>query len=145
MNECVNYRYASLIISLVPSIVTKDDKGEYIQSLVESREHDDSSITQNVMLRHHIANLKQRVLQYQGDDGRNDGVNKESDGVKHLNNTLQRVYQAIVNKPEIRSTDLMSILNISESTVTRSTREFKKLGFIKREVSDKTGRWVILK
>lgn len=121
-------------LGLVPSIVRKEDKGAYIQSLVVSRENEDSAIAQDTMLRHHIANLNRRVLQYQ-----------ENDGVKRLNKTLQRVYDAIANKPEIVSSELMSILNISESTVTRSTRELKRLGFIKREGSDKTGRWVILK
>ncbi|MCH5318908.1 MAG: winged helix-turn-helix transcriptional regulator [Paramuribaculum sp.] len=97
------------------------------------------------MLRHHIANLNQRVLQYQENDGvnvPNDGLN---DGVKLLNKTLQRVYFEIVNKPEIRSVELMEILNISELTVTKATRELKKLGFIKRMGSDKTGKWQILK
>lgn len=135
-------------LGLVPSIVRKEDKGEYIQSLVDSRENDDSIITQDVMLRHHIENLNCRVLQYQENDGVNinyDGVKGENDGVKHLNRTLQRIYQAIVNKPEIKSTELMECRGVSESTVTRSTRELKKLGYIKREGSDKTGRWIILK
>ncbi len=146
-------------LGLVPSIVRKEDKGEYIQSLVDSRENEDSTITQDTMLRHHIANLNRLVLQYQENDGvndgqsvkndgvniENDGVNIENDGVKRLNKTLQRVYEAIVNKPDIITSELMSILNISESTVTRSTRELKKFGFIKREGSDKTGRWLILK
>ncbi|MBD5207357.1 MAG: Fic family protein [Bacteroidales bacterium] len=139
-------------LGLIPSIVRKEDKGEYIQSLVDSRENEDSTIAQDVMLRHHIANLNRRVLQYQendtvkgNNDGVNDGVNNKGDGVTQLNKTLQRVYQAIVNKPEIVSSELMKMLNISESTVTRSTRDLKKLGYIKREGSDKTGRWVILK
>lgn len=51
-------------LGLVPSIVRKEDKGEYIQSLVDSREHDDSTIAQDVMLRHHIANLDRLVRQY---------------------------------------------------------------------------------
>ena len=134
------------------SIIRKEDKGEYFQSLVDSRENDDSTIAQDVMLRHHIANLNLRTLLYQendtvkgNNDGVNDGVNSKGDGVTQLNKTRIRVYQAIVNKPEIISSELMSLLNISESTVTRSTRELKKLGFIKREGSDKTGRWVILK
>lgn len=153
-------------LGLIPSIVRKEDKGEYIQSLVDSRENDDSTITQDMMLRHHIANLNRRTLQYQEDetdnvnlngenlniDGANDGANlksdgvkRDNDGVKQLNKTLQRVYQAIVNKPDIISTELMESLNISESTVTRSTRELKKLGFIRREGSDKSGKWIILK
>ena len=83
-------------------------------------------------MRHHIANLNRRVSQYQENDGvniENDGVNIENDGVKMLNKTLQRVYYEMVNKPDIRSVELMEILNISESTVTRATRELKKLGF----------------
>lgn len=52
-------------LGLVPSIVRKEDKGEYIQSLVDSRENDDSTIAQDVILRHHIANLNHRVSQYQ--------------------------------------------------------------------------------
>lgn len=150
-------------LGLIPSIVRREDKGEYIQSLIDSRENEDSTIAQDMMLRHHIANLNSRVSQYQennplnqpvnskvdtvngNNDGVNDGVNKKSDGVKQLNKTLLRVYQAIVNKPEIISSELMEILNISESTVTRSTRELKKLGYIERKGSDKTGKWIILK
>ena len=100
------------------------------------------------MLRHHIANLSRRVLQYQGNDGvniNNDGVKDKDDGVNHLNKTLQRIYQAIINNPEIKSTELMESIGVSESTVTRSTRALKKLGYITRDGSDKTGRWVILK
>ena len=99
-------------------------------------------------MRHHFVNLNQRVLQYQENDGvyiGNDGLKREHDGVKLLKKNLQRVYYEIVNKPGIRSAELMEILNISESTVTRATRELKKLGFIKREGSDKTGKWQILK
>ena len=52
-------------LGLVPSIVRKDDKEEYIQSLVDSRGDDNSTIAQDMLLRFHIANLNRRVLQYQ--------------------------------------------------------------------------------
>ena len=51
-------------LGLVPSIVRKEDKGEYIQALVDSRENDDSSIAQDMMMRHPIANLNSRVAEY---------------------------------------------------------------------------------
>ena len=54
-------------LGLVPSIVSKEDKGEYIQALVDSRENEDSTIAQDMMLRHHIANLNLRTSQYQED------------------------------------------------------------------------------
>ena len=78
-------------LGLVPSIVRKEDKGEYIQSLVDSRENDDSTIAQDVMLRHHIANLTRRTLQYQ----ENDTVNSQNDTVNGLKKGLKRIYIAI--------------------------------------------------
>lgn len=38
----------------------------------------------------------------------------------------------------------MEMFHISESTAKRATGELKRLGIIKREGSDKTGRWVVL-
>ncbi|MDE6537369.1 MAG: Fic family protein [Muribaculaceae bacterium] len=139
-------------LGLIPSIVRKEDKGEYIQSLVDSRENEDSTIAQDVMLHHHIANLNRRVLQYQENDTVNlypdtvnDTVNSRNDTVNGLKEGLKRIFKAIQKNPEITHSQLMELLNISESTVKRATRDLKKLGYIKREGSDKTGRWVILK
>ncbi len=139
-------------LGLVPSIVRKEDKGEYIQSLVDSRENDDSTIAQDVMLRHHIINLNRRVSQYQDNDTVNtqcdavyDTVKSDNDTVKELKGSLQKVYAAILNNPEITHSEIMETLHISESTAKRATRDLKKLGYIAREGSDKTGRWIILK
>ena len=132
-------------LGLVPSIVRKEDKGEYIQSLVDSRENDDSTITQDVMLRHHIANLNRRVLQFQENDTVNDTANANNDTVKGLKESLQKVYTVILNNPEITHAEIVETLHISESTAKRATRDLKKLGYISREGSDKTGRWIILK
>ena len=139
-------------LGLIPSIVRKEDKGEYIQSLVDSRENDDSTIAQDTMLRHHVANLNHRVSQYQEADTVNsqfdtvnDTVNSRNDTVKELKEGLKRIYMAIRENPDITHSELMNIFNISESTAKRATRELKKLGFIKRDGSDKTGKWQILK
>ena len=139
-------------LGLVPSIVRREDKGEYIQSLVDSRENEDSTIVQDVMLRHHMANLNRRTLQYQENDTVNlqpdtvsDTVNSQNDTVNKLKEGLKRIYIAIQNNPEITHSQLMETFNISESTAKRATRDLKKLGYIEREGSDKTGRWVILK
>lgn len=136
---------------LVPSIVRKEDKGEYIQSLVDSRENDDSTIAQDVMLRHHIANINRRILQYQENDtvnAQSDTVNvtanSNNDTVKGLKKSLQKVYTVILNNPKITHSEIMQTLHISESTAKRATRDLKKLGYIAREGSDKTGKWIIL-
>lgn len=139
-------------LGLIPSIVRKEDKGEYIQSLVDSRENNDSTIAQDVMLRHHIANLNRRVLQFQENDTVNtqsdtvnDTANANNDIVTGLKKSLQKVYTAILNNPEITHSEIMETLHISESTAKRATRDLKKIGYIARQGSDKTGKWIILK
>ncbi len=62
-----------------------------------------------------------------------------------LNAPLQNIYLAIADHPEITHSKLMGIFHISESTAKRATKELKRLGFIKSEGSDKTGKWIILK
>ncbi len=51
--------------SLTEQMLNVEDKREYIQSLTDSRQNEDSTIAQDMMLRHHIANLNRRVLKYQ--------------------------------------------------------------------------------
>ena len=139
-------------LSLIPSIVRKEDKGEYIQSLVDSRENEDSTIAQDAMLRHHIEDLNRRTLQYQENDTVNphpgivnDTVNSQNDTVRELKESLKRIYIAIHKNPKITHSQLMELFNISESTAKRATRDLKKLGYIERDGSDKTGRWVLIK
>ena len=139
-------------LGLVPSIVRIEDQGEYIKSLVDSRENNDSTILQDIMLRHHIANLQRQVIQYKENDTVNsqfdtvnNTVNSRNDTVKELKEGLKRIYMAIRENPDITHSELMNIFNISESTSKRATRELKKLGFIKRIGSDKTGKWQLLK
>ena len=96
-------------LGLVPSIVRKEDKGEYIQSLVDSRENENSTIAQDVMLCHHIANLNLRTLKYPENDTvnlqpeticdtGNDTVNSQNDTVSELKEGLKRIYIATQKK-----------------------------------------------
>ena len=130
-------------LGLVPSIVRKEDKGEYIQSLVDSRENDNSTIAQDMMLRHHISNLKRRVLQYQEGYGlMNDNVN--SVGVK-LTNTQRTIYKLIQANQSITHSEMAKALSVTSKTAERATKALRDFGLLVREGSDKTGRWIILK
>ena len=83
-------------------------------TIVDSPENDDSTIAQDVMLRHHIANLNRRVLQHQENDTVNsqrdtvnDTVKPNNDTVKELKGSLQKVYLAIKNNPGITHSVIM--------------------------------------
>jgi len=125
-------------LGLIPSIVTKDAKGEYIQALIDSREQEDSTIIQDVMLAQHITNLESRILQYQ--QSINDTVNDESDTV---NDTAMRLIALIRAHPEYTYDEYAKTLNIGRATVAR---HIKKLNgtIIKRIGSDKDGHWEII-
>lgn len=134
-------------LGLVPSIVRKEDKVEYIQSLVDSRENGDSTIAQDMLLHLHIANLNRRVLQYQEGDGLindNVGVNKNGVGVK-LTNTQRKIYELIQANQSITHSEMAKALSVTSKTAERATKALRDFGLLGREGSDKTGRWIILK
>ena len=121
-------------LGLVPSIVTKEEKGTYIQALVDSREHEDSTIIQDMMMAQHVANLESRILQYHStiDDTVNDTV-KSSDIALWL-------IEAIKEHPEYTYDEYAQLLHIGRATVAR---HIKKLNgtVIRRIGSDKDGYW----
>lgn len=122
-------------LGLIPSIVTKDAKGEYIQALIDSREQENNTIIQDIMLAQHITNLESRILQYQ--QSINDTVNNRGDTV---NDTATRFITLIKAHPEYTYDEYAKVLNIDRATVAR---HIKKLNgtIIKRIGSDKDGRW----
>lgn len=129
-------------LGLIPSIVTKESKGEYIQALIDSRENEDSTIVQDVMMAQHIANLESRTLQYQktADDTVN---NTESDTVKPKD-TTSRLIALIKEHPEYTYDEYAQALGIGRATVAR---HIKKLNgtVIHRIGSDKDGYWEFIK
>ena len=120
----------------------------YIQSLVDSRENEDSFIAQDVMLRHHIANLNRRVLQYQGNDtvniAKGDTVNDTVKAMK-LTSNISRVLDAIKAHPEYTYYEYATMLNLGRATVAQAIKQLQSNGYIRRLGSVKTGRWTFSK
>lgn len=125
-------------LGLIPSIVTKERKGEYIQALIDSREKADSTIIQEVMMAQHIANLEYRILQYQ--DTIDDTV---SDTVK-LNDTTSRLIAVIKEHPKYTYDEYAQILGIGRATVARHIKKLNGM-VIHRIGSDKDGYWELIK
>ena len=66
-----NGRMSRLIMNIIqyeagviPSIVKKEKRAEYIQSLALSQENEDSSIFVDFMLNHHTENLQKQIAEY---------------------------------------------------------------------------------
>ena len=67
-----------------------------------------------------------------------DPVNSEQ-----LSPLYRKILETIAQNPSIKTQQLCEELNISESTLKRAKRILKKEGFLIREGSDKTGRWIV--
>ena len=76
-------------------------------------------------------------------DGVNDGVNDgENSG---LNDKEAKVYHELSKMPSLTAAKLAEIIGVSKPTVERAIKSLKEKGFIVREGSFKSGKWIILK
>ena len=114
---------------LVPVKIVKEDKGEYIQALVNSREQDSLEPFRAFMLEEHIRNISREIAEYKR--------SQHNDPIK------QRLYQAVIQDGSLNYAGYAALIGISEATVKRRLNELKKEGFIVRIGSKKTGHWEI--
>ena len=125
-------------LGLIPSIVTKEYKGEYIQALIDSREQEDSTIIQDVMLAQHIANLESRILQYQRTI--DETINDTANDTATRQPTMDRLIALIKAHPEYTYEEYARALNIGRATVARYIKRMNGT-VIKRIGSAKNGHW----
>ncbi|MCM1452712.1 MAG: Fic family protein [Clostridium sp.] len=139
-------------LGLVPSIVRKEDKGEYIQSLVDSRENEDSTIAQDTMLRHHIANLNRRISEYNHNEGNSkvpttqSAISNDSKGkICTLNCTLEEtaVLRCIETNPRMTQKDMAKAIGKSERTIKTITSSLVEKGILTRRNGRRNGWWEI--
>lgn len=70
----------------------------------------------------------------------------KNDGVfDDLKKTENNVYAQIKNDHRLTASAIADLIGLSKPTVERVIATLKKKGYIKREGSDKTGRWITLK
>lgn len=78
----------------------------------------------------------------------NVGIKSENDGVEikiKLNKTQSNLLEILSRNGVFSAKDLTEMLSVSLSTVERNLSFLQKNGFIKREGSDRYGKWIVLK
>ena len=78
----------------------------------------------------------------------NEGVELKNDGVEikiKLNKTQSNLLEILSRNGVFSAKDLTEMLSVSLSTVERNLSFLQKNGFIKREGSDRYGKWIVLK
>jgi Fic family protein len=130
---------------LVPVKIVKEDKAEYIQALVDSREQDSLEPFREFMLEEHIRNISKEIVAYKKSQ-EDDPIKPFSDPIKQFSDPIkERIYQAVLQDGTLNYAEYAAIVGTSEATVKRRLGELKKEGAIIRVGSNKTGHCEINK
>lgn len=140
---------------LVPTKVVQEDKAEYIEALNLSREDDSMQPFQLFMLKEHIKNLQNEIIEYKksmDDDFAFEEENGEQKGGPKTSKvdqkggpkTREAILQLISENASITSREMANRLNINRSAISKHLKRMQDDNMIRREGSQKSGRWIII-
>ena len=126
---------------LVPVKIVKEDKAEYIQALIDSREQESLEPFREFMMEEHVRNISKEIEEYKKSQ-EDDPIKVISDPIKSSSDPIkERLYQAVLQDGTLNYAGYAAIVGASEATVKRRLGELKKEGAIIRVGSKKTGHW----
>ena len=134
----IQYEYA-----VVPSIVKKEKRKQYISSLEQSEEAEDSKKFKTFMLQHHCDNLMKQIEEYKhsmGDESHSAKADGTIDGTMAL-----RIMDALRAEPSATMDNLSNTLGIARRTLVRYMNRLQEDNKIKRVGGRRYGHWVIIK
>ena len=112
---------------LVPVKIVKEDKAEYIQALIDSREKESLEPFREFMLEEHIRNISKEIKEYKKSQ-ENDLIKAVSDPIKSFSDPIkERLYQAVLKDCTLNYAEYAAIIGASEATVKRRLGELKKM------------------
>ena len=130
---------------VIPSIVKKENRVEYIQSLASSQVKDDMQDFMDFMMNHHIQNLLQQINEY-SESLADDTLNYKNDT---LNDTLKlspkeiTVLEIIKSNLTVTTAQIVEQTGFSRPTVMRAIKNLKENKILERVDSKKTGSWKV--
>ena len=126
---------------LVPVKIVKEDKAEYIQALIDSREQESLEPFREFMMEEHVRNISKEIEEYKKSQ-EDDPIKVTPDPIKSSSDPIkERLYQAVLQDGTLNYAGYAAIVGASEATVKRRLGELKKEGAIIRVGSKKTGHW----
>ncbi len=134
----IQYEYA-----VVPSIVKKEKRKQYISSLEQSEETENSKKFKTFMLQHHCDNLMKQIEEYKhsmGDEFHSAKTDGTMDGTMAL-----RIMDALRAEPSATMDNLSNTLGIARRTLVRYMNRLQEDNKIKRVGGRRYGHWEIIK
>lgn len=129
--------------NVLPTKIFKEEKGEYIQALIETREKEDIEIFLNCMTELHCTHLKQDIEQYVKSvevvdkaDLTKEMVDKWS--IKpSLAEKMVDILLFMADKNEIKTETLVSAFGFTETTAKRYLRQLTEFGYLEAHGGNK--------
>ena len=136
---------------VMPMKVTMDEKGEYIQALIDTRESEDINVFLAAMTRLHEQHLRNEILAFMNsmnDGGQETDLVDRKGGQKTIEGgqkTRDAILSLIHENAHITSTQMAATLGINRSAVSKHLKSLQQSNIILRVGPDKGGHWEIVK
>lgn len=123
---------------VLPTKVLKEDKAEYIQALIDTREAEDTNIFINCMAKLHCEHLQQDIDQFLRSTAEEmvdkTAIQQEMVEKWSIRPTLAEKLADIIvfmaDKEEVRTEQIVSQLALTETTAKRYLRQLTELGYL---------------
>lgn len=142
-----NGRMARLVMNmlqweydLIPVKVLKEQKAQYIQALIDTREQDNEDIFVDAMLHIHQQNLSAEIAAFNASME----TNYTKDDTKQLTDRQQIILDLIREDETITISQMIQKIQVSEITIKRELSILKKMGVLERIGGRKEGKWLII-
>ena len=140
---------------VLPTKVLKEDKAEYIQALIDTREEEDMEIFLNCMSRLHCQHLRYDIDQYlKSVDSEMDSTTQKDKITtqkaqittqKTLNTTQKKILNYLKEHPHATRKDMAAVIgDITEDGIKFNIGKLQQYGLLKREGGRKSGTWVVI-
>lgn len=134
--------YIQFEFGLVPTKVKKENKADYIQALIDTREQDNPTCFREFMLKEHIGNLQEEIRNFKQSQG---GQKTEKVDRKGGQKTRETILGLIKDNERISSAKMAEIIGVNRSAISKHLKKLQVDGIIRREGPDKGGKWIIVK
>lgn len=136
-----NGRMARLIMNhiqfefgLVPAKVLKEDKGDYINALIATRESDDINHFLDFMTSEMIKTISSDIKAY---------IESAGESREKKQTSREKILSILQTHPEYSARKLADEIGISAKAIEKHLAILKAEGRLKREGPDKGGRWIV--
>ena len=120
---------------LVPAKVLKEDKGDYINALIATRENEDITYFLEFMAGEMVKTISSDINAF---------TNSSGDSGEKKQKSREKILLLLKTHPHYSAKKLADAIGITEKGVEKQLAKLKAEGLLKRTGPDKGGEWIVL-